>query len=66
MNILAMIFGRKHAIVEKKIAYEKARADGNKQAIKSGVSLLQNRADLLVHASNALTLVAEEKNAPHN
>lgn len=59
MNILAVIFGNRHAMLEKKIAYEKARADGNKQAIQSGVSLL-------VHASNALNLVAEEKNAPHN
>lgn len=55
-----MIFGKKHAIVEKKIAYEKARADGNKQAIKSGVNLL------LVHASNALNMVAEDKHETHN
>lgn len=58
MNILAMIFGKKHAKLEKSIAYEKARADGNKQAIQSGVNLL-------VHASNALTLVAEEKHEAH-
>lgn len=55
-----MIFGKKHAIVEKKIAYEKARADGNKQAIQSGVNLL------LVHASNALSLVAEDKHEAHH
>lgn len=54
-----MIFGKKHAIVEKKIAYEKARADGNKQAIQSGVNLL-------VHASNALSLVAEDKHEAHH
>ncbi len=58
MNILAMIFGKKHVKLERSIAYEKARADGNKQAIQSGVNLL-------VTASNALTLVAEEKHAPH-
>lgn len=59
MSILAMIFGKKHAIVEKKLAYEKARADGNKQAIQSGVNLL-------VHASNALSLVAEDKHEAHH
>lgn len=56
MNIFAMIFGKRHAMVEEKIAHEKSRSNNNKQAIKSGINLL-------VHASNALNLVAEDSHA---
>lgn len=56
MNLVNMIFGKKHALLEKKIEYEKARADGNKQAIQSGTVML-------TMMSNALSLIAEDANA---
>lgn len=59
MNLLSMIFGKKHALLEKKIEYEKARADGNKQAIQSGTVMLKLM-------SNALSLVAEDADAQNN
>lgn len=57
MKILDLFLGEKHAKIEQEIAYEQSRSYNNKQAIKSGVHLL------VAHASNALKLVAEEKNA---
>lgn len=59
MNLLNMIFGKKHALLEKKIEYEKARADGNKQAIQSGTVML-------TMMSNALSLIAEDANAKNH